>query len=142
MLAPEERRARRMYSACKSRAKKKGIPFDLNYEAFRVMIEWNCAYCGSKPSCEPGHANIPSFNGMDRVYSSKGYTDDNVIPCCWKCNWAKSIMTQNEFIEWIKTIAENMHTSIWGSDHPVSMILAKLEHEQKARMAAAKGITG
>jgi hypothetical protein len=139
-IAPEESVARNMYRRYKTRAFKRGIPFDLPYGAFREMITWHCAYCGSRPSPQVGSEKSsrshPLYNGLDQVFSSQGYTSGNTIPSCWKCNRAKSIMTQNEFIKWIKGIAENMHTSIWGSDHPVSIILAKLKQEQKRRIAS------
>ena len=115
-ISPDERKARRIYYNYKNRAIKKGIPFDLVYDAFKLMLTWNCAYCGFKP-----------IGGLDQVFPSEGYTGHNTIPCCWKCNRAKGDMTQQAFLEWIKLIAENMHTSIWGSDHPVSLLLASLE---------------
>ena len=40
--------------------------------------------------------------GIDRVDSSKGYTEDNVVPCCWIHNKMKSDMTYGEFKEALK----------------------------------------
>src|SRR5580700_4355968 len=40
-------------------------------------------------------------------------------------------MTQAEFVDWLKTVAEKMHSSIWGSAHPVSSLLAEIEEQRR-----------
>lgn len=72
----------------------------------------NCYYCGAKPlSSVLSHVKRYNgdylHNGIDRVDNSTGYTLDNCVPCCWKCNRMKSAMTHNEFILLIKAIYEN-----------------------------------
>jgi hypothetical protein len=126
-LSPEESTARRIYSRYKHRANKKGIPFDFPYEAFRLLLTWNCAYCGLKPDLlAKGKRGT-----LDQVSPSMGYVGENLIACCWKCNRAKSVMTQKEFLEWIRGCAESMHTSIWASDNPVSVLFSKVEEIQR-----------
>ena len=34
-----------------------------------------------------------------RIDSSKGYTLDNVVPCCWMCNNMKHNYDQDKFLE-------------------------------------------
>lgn len=117
----DERFIRKLYGNYRYRARKRyGVPFELPYGAFKVEIAWNCVYCGIEPA-----------NGLDQVYASKGYVPGNTVACCWKCNRAKSVMTQAEFIDWIKRAAEKMHTSIWGSAHPVSKLLAEIEEQRR-----------
>ena len=36
--------------------------------------------------------------------NSKGYSLDNIVPCCKICNRAKSDLTYKDFIEWIRRL--------------------------------------
>jgi 5-methylcytosine-specific restriction endonuclease McrA len=45
-------------------------------------------------------------HGIDRVDNTKGYTIENSRPCCFRCNQAKSSMTEQEFFDWIKAVYE------------------------------------
>lgn len=47
-------------------------------------------------------------NGIDRVDSSKGYTLDNCVPCCSKCNYAKHEMSVEEFKEYITNVYQKL----------------------------------
>lgn len=68
--------------------------FKLSYEEFKSLIVKHCTYCGAPPS------NIKRkkqwgkgkfyYNGIDRKDSSIGYTSDNCVPCCAKCNQVKT----------------------------------------------------
>ena len=49
---------------------------------------------------------IVCVNGIDRVDSSKGYVEDNVVSCCKYCNTAKNTMSRDEFFKWIKRVYE------------------------------------
>jgi hypothetical protein len=121
-VSAEERKFRKSYGACQYRARTTlGVEFDIPYEAYKVQTAWNCAYCGIKPA-----------NGLDQVVAAQGYHTGNLVPCCWTCNRAKSTMTQDEFIAWLKRIVENMHTSVWGSAHPVSKMLAEIDEKRRA----------
>lgn len=94
-----------------------------SFEKFFEMAQLDCFYCGTKPS---NHAraytgNHPvirrspdwaklcqwTYNGLDRVDASKDHSEDNIVPCCYKCNWAKSNQTVDEFKIWIKRLYEN-----------------------------------
>ena len=43
--------------------------------------------------------------GLDRMDSSKGYTMENVTPCCFGCNARKGDMLLSEWNEWLARIA-------------------------------------
>lgn len=100
-------------SSCKSLmwdykkgAKNRGYSFELSFERFKHLTSRNCFYCGRSPenvSLRKGKISvIPySYNGIDRVDNSRGYEIDNVVPCCFICNRAKSTLSQEEFISWI-----------------------------------------
>lgn len=67
------------------------IPKEIDW----VLISSPCTYCGQIQE---------NFNGLDRINSAKGYTMDNVVPCCKHCNWAKNDMTIKEFENHINKI--------------------------------------
>lgn len=67
------------------------IPNDIGY----CLISSPCAYCGGIPE---------EFNGLDRINSKKGYTVENVVPCCQRCNRAKNDMSIDKFINHINDI--------------------------------------
>lgn len=119
-VSADERPVRKLYRDYKYRARRHGVLFEIPYGAFKIEIAWNCVYCGIEPA-----------NGLDQVYASQGYVPGNTVACCWKCNRAKSIMTQAVFIDWIKRVAEKMHSSIWGSAHPVSNLLAEIDEQRR-----------
>jgi hypothetical protein len=79
----------------KNSAKSRGIPFELTFEQFMTFWQKPCYYCGN---------SIPTI-GLDRVDNTKGYTMDNVVPCCKVCNRLKTSFPQDVFIEQCQKIA-------------------------------------
>ena len=54
-----------------------------------------------------GKNKIPEpFNGVDRIDSSLGYSVNNCLPCCEKCNKMKLVYETNDFLNHIKQIYE------------------------------------
>jgi len=106
------------YSTLKRNAKIRNLEFD-NSEEFKELIKEltkkKCYYCGIEPHQEIV-SNCPTYteegkehgkyiyNGIDRVDNSKGYIEDNVTPCCGRCNRAKDTYKQEEFFAWINQI--------------------------------------
>lgn len=70
------------YSRCRSSARERGLLFDLTIEQYAVLVGRGCHYC-SGPLPEAG-------SGLDRKDNTRGYTHDNVVPCCRHCNTIKS----------------------------------------------------
>ena len=97
---------RYVLSQYKSSAKKKRREFSLSFEAFKQVIQCRCFWCGCSPdktrTSDGGHTL--RYNGIDRMDSSKGYTDDNCVPCCTRCNVAKNDMTKQEFEAWVEKV--------------------------------------
>jgi len=86
----------------KRRAKRKGQEYNLTEEQFIELTQKDCHYCGAKPNnknIKKGCNGDYIYNGLDRVDNDKGYTMDNVVPCCRNCNRAKYKMTLQEFQE-------------------------------------------
>jgi len=101
---------RSLYASRKTDAKKRNIIFELNIEEFRQLAEGICQYCGIPPSqtmLGTYHGGVNGgyvYNGIDRIDSTKGYTRDNVVSCCGRCNLAKRKMTVNEFLDWVAQV--------------------------------------
>jgi len=88
----------------KKNAEKRGIKYNITEEQFKEITQRDCYYCGAKPSNsfeQPKSNGAYIYNGMDRINSTKGYTIDNVVPCCRACNQAKSNYTIEEFKDWV-----------------------------------------
>lgn len=101
----------RLYREYKRSAKNKGHSFELTKEDLSLITKMNCHYCGVEPSTvicgdpqRPGRHGDYTFNGIDRIDNSKGYTMDNVAPCCKLCNYMKRGLSATEFLRHIKSI--------------------------------------
>ena len=84
------------FAKMRHRDKVRGVDFSLTIAKARKLYQQPCVYCGDP---------TPSLN-LDRVDSSRGYSNDNVVPCCLRCNKMKSDMTTQEFIERCRRIAQ------------------------------------
>ncbi len=102
---------RELYSRYVSRSKKRKINFTLSFDTFVELTSQHCFYCGTKPSNitvnEAGNGDYVS-NGIDRVDNNKGYIEDNVVPCCKVCNYAKNTMSLDQFYSWISRVNTNL----------------------------------
>lgn len=104
-LKPELAGMRYVFYGYRKSAKKRGLKFTLTEEQFAETTQQNCYYCGTKPkraSIYSKNNGIYIYNGLDRIDNNKGYTIDNVVPCCTRCNYAKKNFTLNNYKEWIK----------------------------------------
>lgn len=101
-----------VFSNYKSRSKIKNWDFTLTKEQFTNLVLKNCHYCGAKPNSfrqdrVKSKRNMDcSFllNGLDRIDSSKGYIDGNIVTCCEDCNKAKRNLSYEQFLKLIKDI--------------------------------------
>lgn len=94
-------------------ARKRGLNFELSFEQFLKLIKQNCFYCDDPPSNtyrlldSRGNirAGVPfTYNGIDRKKSDEGYTKENTVSCCWKCNVAKSHFDIDVFLSQVRKI--------------------------------------
>jgi len=88
---------------------KRGHCFDLILDDFKEITKQDCFYCGEKPSniCDRSSRRANgtfTYNGIDRKDNTKGYTKNNIVPCCKVCNSMKSKLSEKEFISHIKKI--------------------------------------
>lgn len=114
---PEEASARKAYT----NNYKKRQPGNLTFEDFYKLTKQNCFYCEAKPSNIYNNAKSDKkssqyakdngnfiYNGLDRIDNSKPHDLENVVPCCFKCNYSKRDSTLNDYCEWVKTIYNNL----------------------------------
>ena len=87
--------------------------FDLTFDEFNSIIAGNCAYCGEPPRevdnkllIERGDSHQPSirYNGIDRINPELGYSIDNCVPCCSKCNYMKGTLQKEEFLTHVEKV--------------------------------------
>lgn len=100
-----------LFSGYKKGASKRGFSFELSREQFSELIKQNCKYCGITPSAKWMREYMNgscTYNGIDRVDSSKGYLVGNVVPCCAVCNMAKGKLSKDQFISWITRVARHL----------------------------------
>lgn len=99
----------RIFRQYKKRGLQSGKGFSLTKEQFIKLISGNCAYCNAPPTnCCKIKTKLQTvelqYNGIDRIDSSLGYSIDNCVSCCIRCNVAKNDMTIEEFLRWIESV--------------------------------------
>lgn len=88
-------------------AKKRNLSFNLTIETFRDITIRPCSYCGIEPeqvTNRPESHGLYVHNGIDRVDNGIGYESDNCVPCCKRCNRAKSNMSNDSWTKWLQRI--------------------------------------
>lgn len=92
-------------------AKKRNIEYNLTTEEFDNIIQGSCYYCGDKlTNCKKGTGKTSGdfqYTGIDRIDSSLGYTKNNCVSCCWKCNSMKNNSTIVDFLTHIRKIYQH-----------------------------------
>ena len=91
------RTPKRAFVRIRNNAKSRNLEFSIKFEEFILFDGQPCSYCGNK---------MMSI-GLDRVDNKKGYTIENVVPCCGLCNWMKKDLSGDKFIKHCKKICEN-----------------------------------
>lgn len=88
------------------RSRVKNLPTTLTYSEWEDILkefDHSCAYCQSKDSDLEHEHMIPSVHGG-------GFTADNIIPACHRCNTQKSSLNAREFIS--RGYASNPHPAL------------------------------
>ena len=98
-----------VYGGLKRGAKHRGIRCSLSYRQYLNFTNKNCFYCDEEIPWNPYNKHGQNNPGyfLDRMNPKKGYTKNNCVSCCTKCNMAKRSLTSNEFISMCKKIAYN-----------------------------------
>lgn len=99
--------------SARQRARKRGIPFDL--EPSDVVVPETCPCC-TKPivaSEAPGPANSRSPS-LDRINPDLGYVRGNVAVICWRCNNLKRDATSSELRAIAEWMEGQLNVAQWG----------------------------
>ncbi len=95
--AKAARKPETRFTDCKRYAKERNLEWSISLENYKNLLKPNkCSYCfGPLPETKVG---------LDRKDNFKGYTLENVVPCCRYCNQMRSnIFSFDEFVEFSKT---------------------------------------
>jgi NUMOD3 motif-containing protein len=91
----------------KNKAEERGLFWNLSDEAFDLLTQGSCRYCGVGPQSFSGskHNNgLYNYNGIDRIDNKRGYVLGNVASCCKLCNHMKWMLGEQEFLAHIMRI--------------------------------------
>ena len=88
----------RFYSL-KANAKSRDKLLEISFEQFCELVSHPCTYCGESEK----------RIGVDRVDNAGGYTIENCVPCCERCNRAKFTFSVKDFLEYIDKIYVYQH---------------------------------
>lgn len=96
------------FAYSKNKAKRRGIEWILTLNDYCSIVSPVCHYgCGSPTSIYGV--------GLDRKDSSKGYTKENSVSCCWNCNKLKNdLLSEKEALKTIAMLVEERGTDIWA----------------------------
>ena len=99
--------ANERYAAYRSGAKRRGLEFCLSKEEFLDIVTRPCIYCGAERTQiqrknDKRRNGSFEYTGIDRYDTTKGYTVENCVPCCTKCNRIKLDMEAGEMLEQLK----------------------------------------
>lgn len=90
-------RLSRAVNGIRKSGRSRGYLFEFStFEAAQILIS-HCHYCGYTP--ELNNSAYNPYNGIDRLDNALGYIKENAVPCCRRCNLAKHVMTEQEFLE-------------------------------------------
>jgi hypothetical protein len=102
-----EHRLRYIIQLGKQRAKKKGIAFNLDLPFLLALWEkqsGKCVYSGVPLEYQDNHPHTVS---LDRIDSSKEYTEDNVQFVCTIVNYIKQRFEEKAFFNFCLSVAQN-----------------------------------
>jgi len=114
-----------LFYRTKNAARKRCIAWNLLFDEWFGLVQMPCTWCGIEPferynvaiskngNSQRQHLTDAvlqgwiKYNGIDREDSTVGYLIQNCKPCCKWCNFAKNEMTEWQFKEWIRKVAEH-----------------------------------
>lgn len=88
------------YKQVMDSASKRMIQFNISLELFTEIVKKPCVYCE--------YYNEFESNGIDRINSSIGYIESNIVSCCENCNRSKGELSVEDFEDYILRIANKI----------------------------------
>lgn len=92
------------FNVSKRKARYHGKEWTITLEQYSILRSKACYYCAG---------NLPDTSrGLDRIDNSKGYSLDNVLPCCGFCNSVRSnLLTVEETLAVITLVKQMRNKS-------------------------------
>ena len=92
------------YNQYRGGARDRGYTFEISKEDFDTLTQQPCHYCDEYTK----YCNLEDnwYSGLDRLDSSLGYIEGNMVSCCKNCNLGKQSLSKEEFIEMCKKVAK------------------------------------
>ena len=101
--------------SAKKRARIDGLEFTLTNSFITLLWNKQAGKC-AKTGVEMGRIGDKWLSpSIDRIDSTKGYTEDNVQWTCWRYNAAKSNMSDDAFIALCLAVASVYFTQLEGA---------------------------
>ena len=113
------------YARYKKSARDRKIAWELTEEQFYRLWQKPCMYCGD---------DIATI-GIDRQNNREGYKLGNVIPCCTKCNYHKSVYSLEAWLQHSLKVLLYQGVVIKTPDH-----VAQLSELGTQALLAAPGV--
>lgn len=92
------------YNTYKKGANSRKLNFLLSQDEFDFITQKPCHYCGEY---EKQYFDKP-YSGIDRINSSMGYVEGNVVPCCTMCNRMKLDYKLDEWVDKMRKILNHL----------------------------------
>ena len=103
---------RHQWGVYRRSARLRDLSFALDFGVFGQMLQASCSYCGAPPSnrkrTKSGLTYL--YGGIDRADNLEGYTEENCVPCCWNCNWAKGSGGVETVLAWASQVNQSNST--------------------------------
>ncbi len=109
----------KLFNSYRDAAANRKLEFSLSRADFEALTSSNCWYCGQSPSSLSTAANTVTaegkrhstyeYNGIDRRNNALGYTSDNCVSACERCNRAKYTFSEESFLQWVDRIYSKRH---------------------------------
>jgi hypothetical protein len=98
-----------LFEERKRGAIKRGHSWNLTFEQFKKLVQSPCYYTKRPPS-QVWKSSGKSFcivNGIDRKDNSIGYEIDNCVSCCKDVNYAKRMLSEQNFLTLVKEVYDH-----------------------------------
>lgn len=96
----------------KQRALSRGIPFTITVQDLQNKVasqEERCWYCDGPMRFRAAGRQTEDSPTVDQVDPGGGYTPDNTVVCCWRCNRHKSDATLEELEQLVEGVRRWKH---------------------------------
>ena len=94
---PLEMTVRNIFKQYKAGSSSRNLFWDLSFAEVSKLALSDCFYCGQS-------SQLPFLNGIDRLDSQQGYSKENCVASCKRCNYGKLDLSPDEFLAWIEKV--------------------------------------